>query len=253
MSFSGINKQWLLLGGVTLVGFCSTFLIPESPSMKPSRLATNLPDMVGDWSGKQLMIGEREMQILANDTSFERKYYTNDFDVTVPGVTVSIVFSGADLNNSIHRPEVCLRTQGWEFMEERYCAVPKVFGDVDLPVREIICRRIRLNPEGEPERSAAGELLYDWQLLQYTFIGHTAITPGHYSRTFHDIRDRLFRGYDQVWAYVTFSTIITAPYEELGVRIGLLDKMDAEQTRDFMADFIREVLPDTVSPREVKK
>ena len=92
MSLPGSNLKWISLVVVTVATFSLVFLIPESPPIKPSRLALQLPKVFNDWSGSSVAISQRELEILADDTSFERINYVNDFDSRVPGVMVSIVF-----------------------------------------------------------------------------------------------------------------------------------------------------------------
>lgn len=243
MNLPASNRRWISLAAVCLGAFSLVFLIPEAPEMKPSMLATELPRWSGDWTGETVAITGRELEILANDTSFERKNYRNFVDGPVPSVLVSIVFSGKDLNNSIHRPETCLRTQGWEFVEEGYTTVEDAFGGQAMPVKQIVCRRARLDDKGKPIVQPDGSLLFDWQLLQYTFVGHERVTPGHYGRTFIDIQDRLLRGHDQVWAYVTFATTITGKYADQGLSLGAMPAMDLEESREFLAGFIRSLMP----------
>lgn len=238
-----LSRRLLILGGVLAAAFSSVFLLPEVPPIKESRLAMELPMEFGDWEGRAVAIGERELQILANDTSFERKSFTNWFDPSAPPVEVSIVFSGKDLNNSIHRPEVCLRTQGWNFVSERFIDVPSAIGGEPLPVKEIICSRTRKDRDGKAIVGPEGKPVEDWQILYYTFIGHKNITPGHYQRTFTDIRDRIVGGYDQRWAYATFSTIVTGKYSEQGMDLGILRAMDLDQSGKYLGAFIRELLP----------
>ena len=90
--------------------------------------------------GKRVEVTGKELQILAKDTEFERTQFANTASPYHPAVEVSVVFSGKDLNNSIHRPERCLRSQGWNFVKERTVVLSGVFPDgSDLPVREIVC------------------------------------------------------------------------------------------------------------------
>ncbi len=244
-----LSRRLMVLGGVMALAFSAVFLLPEVSPMKESRLALQLPVEFGDWEGRPVAIGERELMILANDTSFERKSYTNWFNPSLPPVEVSIVFSGKDLNNSIHRPEVCLRTQGWNFVSERFIAVPGVLQGEAFPVKEIICSRKRRDEENNVLKGPDGQPIEDWQILYYTFIGHERITPGHYQRTFADIHDRVVGGYDQRWAYATFATIVTGKYAEQGMQLGILKPMNLEQSGEFLGAFIRELLPKVVKPR----
>ena len=40
----------------------------------------------------------------------------------------------------------------------------------------------------------------------YFFVGHDQITNDHWKRTYIDIKDRLMRGMDQRWAYISATT-----------------------------------------------
>lgn len=238
-----LAKRMLVLTAVVAATFSAVFLLPETHPMRESRLARHLPELSGDWRGRDVPISERELKVLANDTGFERKSYVQRYDSTSLPVEVSIVFSGKDLNNSIHRPETCLKTQGWEFVRLGYLTLPN-----GLPVREMLCRRPMKGAEGARITTPQGDQAYDWQLLYYTFIGHSSITPGHYGRTFADIRDRVVGGYDQTWAYATFSATVTGKYKEQGLGSGWLTSLDEAQTGKYLADFIADLMPKVLAP-----
>jgi hypothetical protein len=237
-----------LLTGLVAAGFSSVLLLPDAPPMRESRLARHLPAKFGEWEGRDVQISDKELEVLANDTGFERKSYQQRYNSTVPGVEVSIVFSGKDLNNSIHRPETCLKTQGWEFVRLRYLNLPGARGGKGLPVKEMLCKRVRRDENKQPVLLENGKPLEDWQLLYYTFIGYQTITPGHYSRTFADIRDRVVGGYDQTWAYATFSTLVTGKYREQGASLGYMTPMSIEETGVYLGDFIRTLTPSVLAP-----
>lgn len=245
-------RPHLMLLVTVLLGFGSVFLLPEAPPIRESRLARHLPEQVGDWTGTPVVVSGRELDVLAKDTEFERKSYRDTWREDVPGVEVSVVFSGKDMSNSIHRPEVCLRTQGWNFVRERTVMLKDVLAEGgDLPVREIVCSRLRRDPEsGQHVVLPNGKMLEDRQLFYYTFIGSRSITSGHYSRTFADIRDRLVGGYDQRWAYVTFATVVTGSYADQGLNLGGTRAMNVDESGQFLADFMAELLPRVVAAPE---
>ena len=226
-------------------------MIPETSAMKASRLSKNLPTAVGNWVGKPQEPGMKEKQILAQDTEFERMMY---FDPTgkFSAIETSIVFSGKNLSQSIHRPEVCLRAQGWQFMSERYLVWSDILPDEEtLPVKELICRQVyRIkNEEDEFEDLILenGKKAYIWRAFYYTFIGHNKIVAGHYQRTAEDIKDRLFTGYDQRWAYVTFSSFITKKHAEQGIGQRGVTLMNEEETEAHIVQFLKKLAPIVIS------
>ena len=228
------------------------FLIPETSEMKASRLSKTLPTTVGNWMGKPQEPGVKEKKILARDTEFERMSYFDSLGRR-PSIEASIVFSGKNLSQSIHRPEVCLRAQGWEFVSERYLTWSGLLPEGELlPVKELICRQVYrvLNKDGEPEDVLLedGAKAYIWRSFYYTFIGHEEIVAGHYERTWEDIKDRLFQGYDQRWAYVTFSSSITKKHDEQGLYQGDIHLLDEKDVESHVVEFLRELAPAVIAP-----
>ncbi|MFT7301343.1 MAG: hypothetical protein ACI8UZ_000174 [Akkermansiaceae bacterium] len=227
-------------------------ILPDVEGMKASRLSKSLPTSVGSWAGKPQEPGEKEKRILANDTEFERMQYL-DTEGRLPSVEASVVFSGKNLSQSIHRPEVCLRAQGWQFISERSLSWEDLLPNGEaLPVKEIVCRRLyqTANDEGDPEDVILknGEKAYIWRVFYYTFVGHEKIVSGHYQRTGEDIKDRLFKGYDQRWAYATFSSFITKKHEEQGFNQGDVLVLDEKETENHIFEFLKKLLPVVIAP-----
>ena len=235
----------LLAVVLTFVGVIIAF--PKGAQMRASRLSKELPEQFGDWSGRPQEVGSREKAVLPGDTEFERMEYRH-LGQTKPPVQVSIVFSGKNLSQSIHRPEVCLRAQGWEFASERYFIWDDILPNRErLPVKEIVCRiaRMERNESGDPVAVLLpnGEQSYEWRAFYYTFFGHSKIVSGHYQRTGEDIKDRLFKGYDQRWAYATVSSFISQKFVDQGFVVGSLEVMDEVETKQHIIEFLQELLP----------
>jgi hypothetical protein len=232
----GVVKRLYILAVFLAVGFSMIWVLPKSESMKPSRLARNLPMQFGSMRGKQVSVTGKELDILAKDTEFERAQYTNAAQPAQPAVEVSVVFSGKDLNNSIHRPERCLRSQGWNFVKERKVVVKGAMPDgSDMPFREIVCVK--------PVKLENGQEIKTMRVQYYSFFGHTVITEDHYGRTLQDMKDRLFKGYDQQWAYATFSMPVTQIYADQGLTRPGQKTYTLEETEKILAEFIRELAP----------
>ena len=247
-----MKNRMVILSVVVAIFAGIVVAIPDSPGMKPSRLAKNLPERIGNWIGKPQEAGEAERTKLAADTEFERMSY-HDEDGEFPSIQASVVFSGKNLSQSIHRPEVCLDAQGWQFMSESSLNWEDILpnGEV-LPVRKILCRRIHrlIKEEGEQPEDVIlpnGEKAYIWQVFYYTFVGHEKIVSGHYERTGEDIKDRLLKGYDQRWAYATFSSLITKKLTDQGISYGPGASLDEGQTEEHVQAFLKRLLPTVIS------
>lgn len=245
-----VSRLWILLAILT-AGFGSIYLLPEQGEMIPSQLSQDLPKELGSWTSVKRSVSDVEKKVLAADTEFARRSYHSSQHPGFSGIEMSVVFSGKDINNSLHRPEVCLRAQGWNFIRERSVVIPSALpGGKGLPVREIVCVRPRVkNGSKEPPKNKDGEPVYDKLVQYYTFFGSEAIVSGHYERTLEDIKGRLIGGYDQQWAYATFSVAVTSVYVDQGFKLPEHEIYDEAQSIEMLEEFIQTVMPEVLVER----
>jgi EpsI family protein len=220
------TKRLMVLFFVLAAGLSVVFLLPKSASNQPIGVRLALPQYLGRWYGVDERITDRELATLAPDTEFARKTYT---DASGNTLFVSIVLSGHDLDNSIHRPERCLPAQGWTIMDSRRLQIPLKPSDGG----KLEVTRLR-DVQRISTRDGKGAQLYN--LDYYWFVGYNRITASHLRRTWLDIYDRVVHGYTQRWAYVTVASNITKGFAPFGLSEGETDKM--------IQEFIREVYPE---------
>ena len=216
-------KPYALLLGIVLLGLGLVFLIPQHDGLGPAGIAMVLPDDLEGWTGSDAKVTEKELAGLAPDTGFKRRFYT---DREGNQMYVSIVLSGTDMANSIHRPERCLVAQGWTPERSQRVRIPlpdatpleitKLTDEQDFPIRD-------------HQTIAVHNLNYYW------FIGSRDVTASHWRRTFIDIKDRILYGENQRWAYVTVATNITNNLRPNG--------LDAEQSAQVVEKFIAQLVP----------
>ena len=205
-----------------LAGLGSVFLLPKGVALQPAGIDLALPEFVGSWYGTDQPIMQAERDSLGPDTEFARKLYTNGAG---DQLFVSIVLSGPDMNTSIHRPERCLPAQGWTVTDSKTVRVPTPAGGFQA-TRLHNLRTIRL----DSERTAN---IYN--LNYYWFIGSTETTPSHMQRTLIDIRDRVLRGTNQRWAYVTVASTVTQGLRPFG--------RSEQETDNIIREFIASLIP----------
>ena len=172
--------------------------------------------------GSTAEVSPAERHILPKDTEFARKLY-RDF----PGqdeIYCSIVLTGA-MQQSIHRPEICLVAQGWNIVNQEYIPITLQSGH-KLVVCTLTIQHVAVYHE-QPVTVTA----YD----MYWFVGEKITTPSSSERTFLTSWDRIVHNRAHRWAYITVLAQITQNLRPNG--------LDATQTRTLMLDFIRQVVP----------
>lgn len=199
------TNPWLL--PVFLVGgMCSIYFLPQVGAVASSAVKMDLPAASGSWIFRTFPPSEEEISTLGSDTKFSkaaclsaRPGEFDDLGYSIPDqINLSIVLSGYDLNNSIHRPERCMPAQGHH-----------ITGSSDVLVglnndRQFAAKRL-ISVQHQPVDKERTEFINLNCITYYFFVGHDQVTNDHLKRTFIDMQDRLVRGMDQRWAYVSVS------------------------------------------------
>ncbi|MDB6070656.1 MAG: hypothetical protein JWL81_1827 [Verrucomicrobiales bacterium] len=235
--------QILLTGGLSLI-----FLLPKAPPLQDSAVSLNLPNILvlSGWAaGPKVEPSEKELKTLSQDTDFSRRNYYRTAGSEQPAgsresMQASIVMSGKDLNNSLHRPERCLPAQGLNLISSS-----------DFPVKlktgqTVILTRLKCSGNDGANKPYT-------HMNYYWFVGHDSIKHTHYGRTLKDMRDRLMEGYDQRWAYITVSTnLVRAVMKDEAGQDYLNVALTEEETDRNVMEFVSEIGPEIINLAAVK-
>ena len=239
-----IILQVLMAGGLSLV-----FLVPKSPPLQESAVKLTLPNVLilSGWAaGPKIEASEKELKALAKDTNFARRNYYRSAGMDQPQgaremLQASIVLSGKDLNNSLHRPERCLPAQGLNLISSTELPVKLKGG------RQITLTRLKCSATDPSTKISYIHLNYYW------FAGHDSLKHTHYGRTLKDMQDRLMEGYDQRWAYITISSnLVKAIARDESGEEYLSAKLSEEQTDLNVIEFVSELAPEITDLAAVK-
>lgn len=191
-----LTRAWLPPALLALL-LSSVFILPREEQLMESSISPDLPvsfDLPG-WQGTKIQESEVERTSLAADTRFSKAQYTQPrrvfWEKETPAVEVSIVYSGSDMNSSIHRPERCLPSQGHVNLQTSTSELRLADGRTITLTR--LTSRVPL-----PNRDDGLTLNF---ISYYVFIGHGTMHHTHIGRTLQDMYDRVTRGYVQRWAY----------------------------------------------------
>ncbi len=202
-----MNRKAIALPLVTALLLCSVYLLPDAGNMSPSAIHMVLPSTMGDWVLQKKPPTEAEIEKLAKDTTFSKatclKARKGEYDsatgYAIPDrIDLSIVLSGHNLNDSIHRPERCMPAQGHAIKGSSFHSID-LKANRSLPTHRLLSVQSIATDENHTTYQDFKCVTY------YFFVGHRAITSGHYERTAIDMKDRLLLGMDQRWAYVSVS------------------------------------------------
>lgn len=229
-------RVWLLpviLGGA----LSSIYFLPQVGEVASSAVKMELPGSSGPWIFQSFPPSEAEIATLGPDTKFSkavcrraRPGEMDDQGYSIPDqIQLSIVLSGYDLNNSIHRPERCMPAQGHNITSS---------SDVVLKLsnnRQFAAKRL-LSVQRIPTGKEPTDITELNCITYYFFVGHDHVTNDHLKRTFIDMKDRLVRGMDQRWAYASVSMWYgKVPWIRTEITVEEAD----QKLREFVAEFAK--------------
>ena len=213
----------LALGGAT-AALC---LLTPSPNTSPlAGVIMDLPERIGNFTGKVIAATPGEIATLPADTQIIRREY---LDPAGDRIMASIVLSGGE-KRSIHRPEVCLPAQGWSMRGGKVERVALADGG-DLDVMNLsLVRDVEVGP-GDRRKLYANYF--------YWFVGKNVTTPHHWTRVFLTSYDRITKNLNHRWAYVIVMSIITEGFVPLGKNEAQTVQMLKEFTAEIAPTFMR--------------
>ncbi|RYD17913.1 MAG: exosortase-associated EpsI family protein [Verrucomicrobiaceae bacterium] len=199
------TKSWILPAFLAAT-LSLIYFLPKVGAVAQSAVNMVLPQELGEWVFKAIPPSEAELGTLARDTEFSKAIcfsarpgeFSPDGYAVPDRVDLSIVLSGADINNSIHRPERCMPAQGHNITSTRSENL-KLSNGREFPVKRLVSVQTLPATEERPQ-----SLKFDC-ITYYFFVGHDRISNDHLGRTIVDMKDRVVRGMDQRWAYVSVS------------------------------------------------
>jgi hypothetical protein len=232
-----MNVKSLLLPLFMSGSLCGIYFLPSEGEMADSAVTMELPDHLGKWQLQKTPPSKDEIKTLAPDTKFSKALCLAarpgemDLDgyAIADRVDLSIVLSGADPNNSIHRPERCMPAQGHHDMISSSQSL-KLQNGREFPVKRLYS--IQTLPANEKRK----ESLSFHCVTYYFFVGHDRLSNDHWGRTFIDMKDRLVRGMDQHWAYISAS-MWYGDLTQLGIEKDVPEAEADSKLRKFLTDF----------------
>ena len=216
----------ILGGGVLLTALTSNVSGVAEPGIRLMDGQPFLVEKVGDWSGGPLQrLTPEEQKILPPDTQGARRVYA---DKNGKQVYCSIVLEGSDVT-SIHRPELCLKGQGWLLENLRVERLPLAAAPGGLRISCLDAKRTE--PRGNVESRA---------VFAYWFVGKGRVTPYHWLRILLTTKDRVLFNRNARWAYFLIYSPMTTE------RGGGAQQQAEQETVQLISRFVQDIYPTLV-------
>lgn len=241
MKLAPLILPFFVAGTLSAVHF-----LPSAGSLAQSAVNMALPLFSKEWEFKHTMPDEKELQALAKDTEFSKAIClmprSGEYDAegyrAKDRIDLSVVLSGSDINNSIHRPERCMPAQGHTILSASNRVLELNNGRIMKTKRLISVQRMPLNEE----QTKFIELKC---VTYYFFVGHDRISSDHIERTLLDMKDRIVKGMDQRWAYVSCSTWF-------GKLPWLKNEITEEEANEKLASFLENFAESQINWQQVR-
>jgi hypothetical protein len=172
--------------------------LPGSVMMK-----IDLPERVLDLASTNIPEPEVVLGYLPKDSSYAERYYSAPDGFWA---TATIVLMGAD-RTSIHRPDYCLPGQGWTIDSKTAVNIP-IGGErpYELPAFKWIIHNSVKTADGQKQELSG--------VYVFWFVADNEQTPNYVQFQYDLLRDLLFTGKLQRWAYISYMTYCAPGQEE---------------------------------------
>lgn len=212
---------------ITLV--CCLFF-SEAETNPKAGVVVWLPEERLGYEVRNGQMGKEEKEWLPSDTTFLKKTYFEKWQtpprIYETAVSATLIVAGSD-SRSLHRPQVCLRAQGWTIEKKEVVEIETTRGL--LEVMDFSLAQIVRNEDGSAVKDGNGESVYRRANYIYWWVGPDASTPSDEERVWLEVWNSILKGRRERWAYPSVM-----------VNVGI-DGRPAAQKRAY--DFIREYAP----------
>jgi hypothetical protein len=166
-------------------------------------LKIDLPEHVLDFASSNVPEPEVVLGYLPQDTSYTGRFYQAPDGFWV---NATIVLMGAD-RTSIHRPDYCLPGQGWTIDAKAAVSIP-VGGEhpYELQALKWTIHNSFQTPDGQ-KQDVSGAYVF-W------FVADNEQTANYVQFQYYLLRDLLFTGRLQRWAYISYFSVCAPGQEE---------------------------------------
>jgi hypothetical protein len=216
----GLRGKLVLFLVLVLATIAACFFIEPPAKMSEPGVWMHWPDQVLGYTGQEIKLksSDPERVLLPSDTEIAKELYTNqDGD----HIAAEIVLSGVE-HRSIHRPEICLKGQGWTLHSGQVVRIPLELGRRSLEVTVLDIT--------QPLQTPQGKVIQQEALYAYFFVSKDAETAKHFDRIAITNLDLLLHNKSHRWAYVI-------------AMAGVNGGRTREQTLDIIKRFFQQTAP----------
>ncbi len=199
------------------------------PPLSPPGVRMQLPLSVNNAPGQDIPMTDLERRGLYGDVTLTRRaYFTSDGKAML----ASLVLSG-EARRELHRPDICLPSQGWVIMDQQI--VPVTFSDGR------VFNAMMMRVFKDVKDPATNRVMRQRGINLYWFQGyngaHNADYYTHVARTYFD---SVFKNINHRWALVSFFTQMSDS------QAGFYDSISEAAALEDLRSFIREIGPSMV-------
>jgi len=192
----------LLVVILTVITVFLCYKFPNAATDSRTGLELVLPESIPHHISYEREISDLEKKWLPSDTGMlKRVYYPQDAvsaaDAMSRSVSATLILSGSD-QRSLHRPEVCLVSQGWTV--KHYTVVPlKINGKV-LKLKDLHLEMMQMQPDDTLKKIQA-HYVYGW-------IGSKTSTHDTLQRALISAKENMFYNRNTRWGYPSVMTYV---------------------------------------------
>ena len=194
--------QILIFGGLAFLTLIACHLFPNAATDHEAGLIMWLPDQFGSREGARISVSYQEAKTLPGDTEYFKMSYTppSEFGSQVnfwDSLSATLILSGTD-RRSLHEPEICLDSQGWEIVRRVPVTIDTSGGPLEVMNLEL---GKWLISAGDYVRDKAGNKVRIRAHYIYWWVSKDSSTAFTDKRVLQTVLDNFLRNKNARWGY----------------------------------------------------
>ena len=217
---------------VVTITLCFVF---SNPSTNPEAgVVVWLPKDIPGYDGEPGYMSDQERKWLPSDTTYLKMTYKEkameESLAAYRSLNVTLIVAGSD-SRSLHRPQVCLRAQGWGIDKKELVELDTTGGE--LSVMNFHLSRVLKNEDGSVKRDENGKKIIQRAFYCYWWVGPDDSTPYDETRVWKSVVNSIIKGQNERWAYPAVMVMVDERFPDKG----------AAEAKERAYQFIEEYAP----------
>lgn len=223
-----------IFAGMAVITLVCCILFSNPTTNPAAGVVVWLPEEISGCTGKRGEMGPMEKKWLPADTTYRKMTYLEKWQpehiANYRALNATLIVAGSD-SRSLHRPQVCLRAQGWAIKNQKVVRLETTGGPLEVMDYHLV--RFIQGEDRAPVLDENGNKIVQRAHYVYWWIGPDHTTASDEEKVWMSVWNSILKGENERWAYPSVMMLVDERKGDDGVA----------ECRERIFEFIKEYAP----------